>query len=141
MPDSTDTLRRSVVRQESRVVVVSIGTVDVWMQQPNQRFMSAPWLEPLLRWTRQGREAPQVAATLDAMDQAGVAVGLLSAWYGPSGPLITNDEVAGLVEAHPDRFAGVASVDLNDPVAAVREVRRCVRTLGFVGVRVGPWLW
>jgi len=114
--------------------------VDVWMQQPNQHFMNQPWLEPLLRWTGVSRRAPQVPATLGAMDEAGVRVALLSAWYGPHGPLITNDEVAELVSAHPDRFAGVASVDLTDQVRAVREVRRCVRH-GFVGVRVVPWLW
>ena len=46
------------------------------------------------------------------MDAGGVAVGLLCAWHGPEGPLISNDEVAGFVAAHPDRFAGLASVDL-----------------------------
>jgi hypothetical protein len=29
------------------------------------------------------------------MDHADVAFGLLSAWHGPGGPLISNDEVAG----------------------------------------------
>jgi predicted TIM-barrel fold metal-dependent hydrolase len=115
--------------------------VDVWMQQPNARFMAAPWLDTVLQWTGQGRDVPQVAATLATMDQAGVGLGLLSAWQGPSGVLISNDEVAELVRAHPDRFAGVATVDLTDPMGAVREIRRCVRDLGFVGVRVVPWLW
>jgi predicted TIM-barrel fold metal-dependent hydrolase len=32
-------------------------------------------------------------------------------------------------------------VDLRDPVRAVRELRRCVRSLGFKGLRVIPWLW
>ncbi|UQS26712.1 amidohydrolase family protein [Amycolatopsis thermalba] len=114
--------------------------IDVWMQQPNQRFMDQPWLETLLRWTDMSRRVPRLSATLDAMDEAGVRVGLLSAWHGPGGALITNDEVADVVSAHPDRFAGLASVDLTDPVRAVREVRRCVRN-GFVGVRVVPWLW
>ncbi|WP_158887721.1 amidohydrolase family protein [Amycolatopsis anabasis] len=115
--------------------------VDVWMQHPNQRFMAAPWLESLLRWTNQSRAVPLVAQTLGAMDEAGVRFGLLSAWHSPQGALISNDEVAELVEAHPDRFAGVATVDLTNPVAAVREIRRCVRDLGFVAVRVVPWLW
>ncbi|WAL67048.1 amidohydrolase family protein [Amycolatopsis cynarae] len=115
--------------------------IDVWMQQPNARFMAQPWLETLVRWTGMSRLAPTTAETLDAMDAAGVRLGLLSAWHSPHGVLISNDEVAALVERHPDRFAGIATVDLTDPVGAVREIRRCVRDLGFVGVRVVPWLW
>ena len=76
-----------------------------------------------------------------AMDAAGVRTGMLCAWWGPRGPLITNDSVAALVTAYPGRFAGVASVDLARPVDAVRELRRCVRDLGFRALRVVPWLW
>ncbi|NKQ54153.1 amidohydrolase [Amycolatopsis sp. K13G38] len=115
--------------------------IDVWMQQPNELFMSQPWLETVLRWTNTERVVPPLAGTLDAMDKAGVSIGLLSAWTGPQGVLISNDEVASVVDKHPGRFAGIASVDLRDPVRAVREIRRCVRDLGFVGVRVVPWLW
>ncbi|WP_027947270.1 amidohydrolase family protein [Amycolatopsis taiwanensis] len=115
--------------------------IDVWLQQPNELFLSQPWFEPVLRWTKAPTVAPTVSMTLDAMDQAGVRFGLLSAWYTPFGPLITNDEVADIVSAHPGRFGGIASVDLADPVRAVREIRRCVRDLGFVGVRVLPWVW
>lgn len=115
--------------------------IDVWMQQPNPRFMAQPWLETLFRWTGLEPVAPPVRETIEAMDRGGVRFGLLSAWHGPGGELISNDEVAEVVAAHPDRFAGVATVDLTDPVGAVREIRRCVRDLGFVGVRVVPWLW
>jgi predicted TIM-barrel fold metal-dependent hydrolase len=45
------------------------------------------------------------------------------------------------VAAHPTRFAGLAAVDLNRPMDAVRELRRCVTDLGFKGLRVVPWLW
>jgi len=76
------------------------------------------------------------------MDHAGVDFGLLSAWSAPhQEPPISNDEVAEWVSAHPTRFAGLAAVDLNRPVAAVRELRRCVNDLGFKGLRVIPWLW
>lgn len=75
------------------------------------------------------------------MDQAGVTFGLLSAWHGPSGVLISNDEVHSWVLAHPDRFAGLAAVNLSKPMQAVRELRRCVKELGFKGLRVVPWLW
>jgi hypothetical protein len=70
-----------------------------------------------------------VAATVAAMDEAGVRTGMLCAWWGPRGPLISNDAVATMVSSYPGRFAGVAAVDLTHPVAAVRELRRCVRDL------------
>ncbi|MFB9903956.1 amidohydrolase family protein [Allokutzneria oryzae] len=116
--------------------------VDAWSQHPTERFMAAPWLATLLRWTRQeGLAAMPVQATVDAMDEAGISLALMSAWHAPTGSLISNDEVAELVAARPDRFRGVATVDLTDPMGAVREIRRCVTELGFVGVRVVPWLW
>jgi uncharacterized protein len=117
-------------------------TADVWAQQPNARFMSQPWLRPLLRWTRQeGLGALPVAATVEEMDAAGIEKALLCAWSSPDGMLITNDDVAAIVDAHPDRFVGVAAVDLRSPVAAVRELRRAVGELGFCALRIVPWLW
>ena len=117
--------------------------IDVWMQHPTLRFFRHDMLASLRRWT--GLEVPDeeldIGLTLAAMDRGGVSYGLLSAWHGPEGELIGNEEVAGWVEAHPDRFAGVAAVDLRRPMAAVRELRRCVTELGFAGLRVVPWLW
>jgi hypothetical protein len=75
------------------------------------------------------------------MDAAGVDVLLLSAWHRPGGWVISNDDVAKFTSAYPDRFAGLASVDLANPVGAVRELRRAVHELGFVGLRIVPWLW
>ena len=118
--------------------------VDVWMQHPTPRFLREDMLASLRRWT--GRleitdEQAPIDLTIQAMDAAGVDVGILSAWHGPQGALIRNDEVAGWVAERPDRLAGIASVDLDRPMAAVRELRRCVQQLGFIGLRVVPWLW
>jgi uncharacterized protein len=116
--------------------------IDVWAQQPTERFMTQPWLDTLLRWTGQERsDPPSVESTLGAMDSAGVSRTLLCAWSSPSGMLIDNDEVAAVIHAHPERFAGVASVDLWQPVRAVVELRHAVTDLGFVAVRIVPWLW
>jgi hypothetical protein len=46
-----------------------------------------------------------------------------------------------MVRRYPDRFAGVAAVNLEKPVEAVRELERAVRELGFKALRVVPWLW
>ena len=117
--------------------------VDAWMQHPSRRFLAHPMFESLRRWAggSLGDAEPALAATLAAMDAGGVRLGLLCAWWGPEGPLIGNDEVAAHVRRHPERLAGVAAVDLRRPMAAVRELRRCVRSLGFRALRVVPWLW
>ena len=117
--------------------------VDAWLQHPTPRFLAHDMFDSLRRWTGQAlpSEDVPIEATLAALDEAGVDRGLLSAWHGPAGPLIGNDEVAGWVAAHPDRFAGLAAVDLARPMDAVRELRRCVEELGFRGLRVVPWLW
>jgi predicted TIM-barrel fold metal-dependent hydrolase len=118
-------------------------TVDVWMQHPTDRFLGHAMFDSLRRWTGTAipEHAPGIEVTVAAMDAAGVDFGLLSAWHAPEGVLIANDEVAGWVAAHPGRLAGLAAVDLDDPMGGVRELRRCVRELGFKGLRVIPWLW
>ena len=116
--------------------------VDVWMQHPTRRFLDQTFFESLRRWARQG-SLPDIplSKTIEAMDEAGVGVGLLAAWWGPGGALIGNDEVASIVGEHPGRLLGIASVDLYRPMDAVRELRRCVRQRGFRGLRIVPWLW
>jgi len=116
--------------------------VDAWMQHPTRRFLEQPYFESLLRWThRESIPDVPLSATIETMNAGGVAVGLVAAWWGPQGALIDNDEVASFVREHPDRLVGVASVDLARPMDAVRELRRCVRELGFRGLRIVPWLW
>jgi predicted TIM-barrel fold metal-dependent hydrolase len=121
--------------------------IDVWAQHPTARHLAHPMFESLRRWTR--RDSPgldssaewPVSATLASMDDAGVTRSLISAWEGPRGSLISNDEVAGFVQQAPDRLVGVGSVDISRPREAVREVRRCIHELGFKAIRVLPWLW
>jgi hypothetical protein len=118
--------------------------VDAWIQHPTRRFLDHEMFASLRRWT--GGKIPEgeipIAATVAAMDAAKVDFALLTAWHSPrEGALISNDEVAGWVVEHPGRFAGLASVDLARPMEAVRELRRCVQELGFVGLRMLPWLW
>ncbi|MCW5636109.1 MAG: amidohydrolase [Rubrivivax sp.] len=117
--------------------------IDAWVQHPTLRLLQDPIFEPLRRWTKDAlpAEAPPVAATLAAMDAAGVARSLVCAWAAPHRTLISNDEVAGYVAEAGGRLVGVGSVDISRPMGAVREVRRCVRELGFKAIRVLPWLW
>jgi len=118
------------------------GIVDVWMQHPTPTFTKQPWLATLLRWMGMDKipDLP-LEFTLGSMEAGGVDLGLCAAWCGPQGWLISNEDVCGFVEASKGRMRGVASVDLNRPMDAVYELRRCVKRWGFVGLRIVPWLW
>lgn len=122
---------------------MAIRIVDSWMQHPGREISALAMFDSLRRWSHGDLPETDLPLewTLDAMDRAGVDVGLLRAWWGPHGPLISNDDVAVCIGRRPDRFVGVASVDLARPMDAVRELRRCVRELGFRALRVVPWLW
>lgn len=117
--------------------------IDVWIQHPTQRFLRDEMFSSLRRWTggRIPDEEIPLEATLVAMDAGGIEFALMSAWQAPRGVLIANEEVVAWVRAHADRLAGLAAVDLDRPMAAVRELRHCVEELGFKGLRVIPWLW
>lgn len=117
--------------------------IDAWAQHPTLRHSQDPIFDSLRRWTR--REVPAEAIplsdTLRAMDAGGVTKTLICAWVAPRNVMISNDEVAGFIAQAPGRLIGVGSVDIDKPMAAVREIRRCVNQLGFKAIRVLPWLW
>ncbi len=117
--------------------------IDAWMQHPTLRFLGQDMFASLQRWTggTMPTEELPIALTVAQMDAAGVTQGTLSAWHGPTGATISNDEVAAWVREHPDRFVGLAAVDLAKPMEAVRELRRRVTEDGFKGLRILPWLW
>ncbi len=117
--------------------------VDAWMQHPTKAFLSDDMFAPLLRWIGMTEVPDHIPPefTVGAMDYGGVDLSLASAWWGPKGEMISNDEVHALVQKYPKRFAGIGSVNLHKPMEAVAEVRRCVQELGFKGIRVLPWLW
>ena len=117
--------------------------IDAWIQHPTPAFVSSPLFDSLRRWMGMTTIPDQIPVefTLAALDAAKVDRALISAWWGPSGPLLSNDEVAALTRAHPERLIGVGAVDLRRPMAAVAELRRCVDELGFKAIRVLPWLW
>jgi predicted TIM-barrel fold metal-dependent hydrolase len=121
--------------------------IDAWMQFPNKPFLLDPMFDSLRRWPTHWKtlaeDNPSVSHTeaLATFHEQGVSKVIASAWWGPAGCMITNDEVAVAVRANPEHVVGIASVDISRPMQAVRELRRCVRELGFKGLRVLPWLW
>ena len=117
--------------------------IDAWVQHPTPDFVRHPIFASLHRWMKE-RGIPDeipLEATLGAMDGGGVTRALVTAWSSPAGPSISNDEVAAMVRAAPERLVGVAAVDLRKPVQAVHELRRAVKELGFKALRMLPWLW
>ena len=54
-------------------------TIDVWMQQPTTQLLASDLFAPLVRWTGGAipEHEPPIAATVEAMDAAGVRLGCL----------------------------------------------------------------
>lgn len=86
-------------------------------------------------------------AKLADMDRMGVDLQILSPappqyyyWAEPDLGLasarLINDTIAATVEAHPDRFAGLGTVPMQQPELAVREMRRAVKELGLRGIEI-----
>ncbi len=80
---------------------------------------------------------------IKAMDEAGVDVAVLSLSapgierFDPSvGTKLAkeaNDELAAAIDKYPDRYRGFAALAARDTDAAVVELERCMKELGFVG--------
>ncbi len=119
--------------------------IDAWAQPAaKELFGSVPEIARLFRQSGASHVletgvAPELI--VKQMDTAGIEIVLLSAWHRPGRWVMTNDAVAEICQQFPGRFVGVAAVDLEHPVAAVRELDRAVCELGFKALRVIPWLW
>src|SRR4029078_3196657 len=48
-----------------------------------------------------------------------------------------NDHLAGVVAGAPRRFVGLGTLPMQAPALAVRELERCIKTLGLAGVQIG----
>ncbi len=115
--------------------------IDVWAQHPTDRFISQPFFDSLKRWSGGSIESISVELTVDLMRKANVDKALISAWCGPEGDLISNEEVLELLTLYPDLFIGVLSVDIRNPVQAIRTMRKYVNEHNFKALRVVQWLW
>ncbi len=113
----------------------------------------------LERWTGLIPDAPRAAIDkltplltdlgdrrLDAMSAAGIDLAILSNTASVQGALDAtpamqlarqaNDYLAKAVQQHPTRYAGFATVPLQDPRAGADELERAVRELGLKGTMV-----
>jgi aminocarboxymuconate-semialdehyde decarboxylase len=86
-------------------------------------------------------------ARLEAMDDAGVDVQLISSWIdltayaldgaaGAEYSRLFNEILVDEAAKHPDRFMPMGTVPLQDPLAAAEELEHAVRRLGMAGVQI-----
>ena len=117
--------------------------IDAWAQP----VLKDGFLPEVVRLFEQSGSAHLLGQNLSAaqlikmMDIAGVDRVMLCAWHRPGTWVIRNDTIAEFVRLFPQRFVGVAAVNLEKPVEAVHELKRAVNELGFKALRVVPWLW
>ncbi len=85
---------------------------------------------------------------IEEMDREKISIQVLSTvpvmfsyWAKPHDALDLsrrlNDHIANVVRDHPQRFAGLATIPLQDPDLAAQELERCVRKLGLRGAQIG----
>jgi aminocarboxymuconate-semialdehyde decarboxylase len=127
-------------------MVKHVATPD---KEPSGRFSNA-----LTRETNRKQQEnvflslTSVEQRLRDMDKMGVEVQAISPspfqfkyWLEPGlGAKMaraTNENLAAIVQKHPDRFVALANVPLQDPEAAAEELAYCMQRLGFRGVEIG----
>ena len=85
---------------------------------------------------------------IEEMDREKISIQVLSTvpvmfsyWAKPHDALDLsrrlNDHIADVVRDHPKRFAGLATIPLQDADLAAQELERCVRKLGLRGAQIG----
>jgi uncharacterized protein len=126
-------------------MAITSGTqiIDAWAQP----VLKEGFIPEVVRLFQQSGSAHLLGQNLSPaqlvgmMDNAGVDRVMLCAWHRPGTWVISNDTIAQFVRQFPQRFVGVAAVNLEKPVEAVHELKRAVTELDFKALRVVPWLW
>lgn len=66
---------------------------------------------------------------------------MFSYWAKPHDALVIsqflNDHIAAVVSEHPHRFLGLGTIPLQSPDLAIKELERCMKSLGLVGIQIG----
>ena len=109
------------------------------LDTPGSRYLASYYSNPAF-----ARELTDLDWRLAEMDRLGVDMHLLSitgpgvqafdAERGTALSVVANDTLAAAIAKHPTRYAGLAAVAPQDPIAAAREVERAMRSLKLNGI-------
>ena len=99
------------------------------------------------RWDEFTLELLDLEKRLAAMDETGIELALLSLNAPGLQSILDTEEAIGIarkannriaeaVTRHPDRYAGLAALPMQEPAAASAELERCINELGFKGALV-----
>ena len=110
----------------------------------NEGWMSVdPEFRKKVRVKDEYRDGVTPEDYISMMDRCGIERSLLIAQR--SGDMrikgsahMPTDYIAGLIEAHPNRFSGMIGVDPSKIMESLAEVEHAVRDLGFVGAHLYP---
>jgi uncharacterized protein len=78
-----------------------------------------------------------MALLLQEMESAGVTVGVVIGRHSGRYGTISNEDVAGIVKAHPNRFVGAASIDPTNRRTASEQILSAIKT-GFRAINIEP---
>jgi aminocarboxymuconate-semialdehyde decarboxylase len=124
------------------------------MQAAPELYRSKVFHEDGKRWFSRGRNRFEVIpefydglAKCEAMDRMKIDIAYISPgpqsfcyWLGEADAAhnarLVNDGIAAMVAQNPDRLRGMGTLPLPHPDAAVAELERVVRELGFKGVEI-----
>jgi predicted TIM-barrel fold metal-dependent hydrolase len=113
---------------------------------PQLGYLQVFWKgEPSVEWFRElaQRVASDDGDVLASLDAAGITRALITGFDEASTggtTFVCNEVVAAVAARHPDRFIPFAGADVMRGAAAVREVEHWVRTAGFRGLSLRPFM-
>jgi hypothetical protein len=128
-----------------RTIALEEHFLTAELADPKRTMGNEPWapgMRDLLLDLGKGRLADMDAAGIDVQVLSHVAPAAQQL-HGADAIAVArsaNDQLAAVIAAHPDRFAGFATLPTADPAAAADELERAVGDLGFVGALVNSTL-
>lgn len=117
---------------------------DSHVHLPTKEFLvdaGGPFVEHGLKYFGTKDPFRSRDAMVEEYRKAGIERALLLGWDAETTskrPRIPNETIAEWVQAHPDLFVGMASVDPHKGAKAVEELDRAVRKLGLRGLKLHP---